>query len=86
MRFVRFEPEAQDEFDAAVDWYTARNKYVAPRFIDAVQEAVEAVLENPEAWTIAPQVALEMGVRRRLLGRFPYALVYMLIAVPAAAR
>jgi plasmid stabilization system protein ParE len=79
VRFVRFEPEAQDEFDAAVDWYAARNEFVALRFIDAVQEAVETVQENPEAWPNAPQVAPDLGVRRHLLRKFPYALVYMLI-------
>ena len=77
---VRFEPEAQDEFDAAVDWYAARNQVVALRFIDAVQEAVEAVLAKPEAWPNAPHVEPELGVRRHLLRKFPYGLVYMLIA------
>ena len=77
---VRFEPEAQDEFDAAVDWYAARNQVVALRFIDAVQEAVEAVLAKPEAWPNAPYVTPDLGVRRHLLRKFPYALVYVLIA------
>ncbi len=80
MRIVGFDPEAQDEFDAAVEWYASRNGFVALRFVGAVQEAIDSVLDNPETWPLAPHIASELGVRRRLLRSFPYFLVYMLMA------
>ncbi len=70
-RTVVFDWEARDELHRAHDWYRARNQEAAEKFLSALDDAVELVVEAPERW-----MELEPGIRRVLLRGFPYALVY----------
>lgn len=62
---------AERETAEAVRWYRARDPRVADRFADEVERALTAVERQPEL--MATDSA---GDRRRLLYRFPYAVVY----------
>jgi plasmid stabilization system protein ParE len=63
--------EAEAEARAAFAWYFDRQPTVADRFEIAHTEAFETLAEGPER---GPEV--EQGVRRLLLPRFPYGLLY----------
>ena len=70
MRLV-FSPEARLEFEEAVRYY---NRQLAG-LGTGLQEEVRAVLRRMRTWPLA--FPLESGeIRRALLGRFPYKLLY----------
>ena len=66
-----FHPEALTEYLGAVDHYAGIDPHLAEAFIDEVEAAVSRILAHPEAWS-----ALEGGVRRCLLKRFPFGVYY----------
>ena len=53
---------------------------MAWRFVAAVEEALDEIRSAPESWPLVPHVSVELGVRRRLLKKFPYAVVFMVVA------
>jgi toxin ParE1/3/4 len=67
-------PEAAAEIDEATDWYIDQDVELGIRFALEVERMIEAILDNPRAWTM-----IEPGVRRTLLREFPYAVVYRVV-------
>jgi plasmid stabilization system protein ParE len=67
---VEFVSAAQDEYLAALTWYSERSRSAAARFEAEVETALERIQEAPTRW---PQY---IGCRRFLLHRFPFAVVY----------
>lgn len=53
-RAFDFHPEAQAELSAGVDWYDAREAGVGGRFAEAVRAAIDAAVDDPEAWRRGP--------------------------------
>ena len=70
---IRFHPDAEDEYVAAVQWYEERVRGLGRRFEDEVDKALSTAAEAPGRWPVEGQ-----GCRRVLLRRFPYRLVYLL--------
>lgn len=68
---VLFAEQARDEVRSARGWYRKRNGLAARRFIVEVSNAVAALASTPQ---VAPEI--EAGIRRLLLDKFPYALLY----------
>lgn len=68
-----FHPEALAEYQAAADYYAARQSGLELRFIESVELAIQRVREAPERWRI-----LEEEVRRCLTRVFPYAILYII--------
>jgi toxin ParE1/3/4 len=77
MRSIRFEPEAREEFLAAIDWYEARDSELGPRFLAAVERALESIQYAPEAYPVALSEEHRSAARRKRLEGFPYAIVYL---------
>jgi plasmid stabilization system protein ParE len=73
----RFDPEAAAEYAAAVLWYAERDVEVAARFRAHVLATIASVCESPTRSPNIRGVPKRLGVRRRLVARFPYAIVYM---------
>lgn len=68
---VKFSKYAVLEFADAVDFYNQEYPGLGNRFKQEVKEAAERILEYPAAWSI------ERGdVRKYLLNKFPYKLLY----------
>jgi plasmid stabilization system protein ParE len=63
--------EAEREAHEAFLWYAARDPRVADRFEAQVLAAFDRIAEAPEQ---GPEI--EPGVRRLVLHRFPYGLLY----------
>jgi plasmid stabilization system protein ParE len=66
-----FHPEALEEYEAAARYYGRRNPEVGRRFVEAVEEAIQRMLEAPFAWQ-----RLDDQFRRCLTHVFPYAVIY----------
>jgi toxin ParE1/3/4 len=68
---VVIDPQAEAEARASFRWYLARSATAATGFQVALKEAIDSLAEAPYRW---PEV--EEGIRRRLLNRFPYSILY----------
>ena len=65
--------EAEAEAEAARQWYAQKNPAAAKRFVAALRAAMRLMTEDPERWA-----EFEPGVRRVMLRKFPYAVIYTL--------
>lgn len=70
-----FHPEALAEYEEATRYYAERDPRVAERFIAAVEEAIERILDSPTRWRI-----MDEDVRRCLTHVFPYGVLYTIEA------
>jgi plasmid stabilization system protein ParE len=69
-RFV-FRAEARAELLAAREWYAAQSPGLDLEFARAVEAALAAVARYPEAYP-----AVDGDIRRAIVRRFPYQLLY----------
>ena len=68
---VAFLPPAEEEMVAAAQYYESRSHGLGAEFLDEVQRSIEALSSNPRT---AP--VIKVGIRRRLLKRFPFGILY----------
>ena len=68
---VRFHPEAEQEYLAALSWYLERSLAAAANFENAVSLAVATVRASPRRWPIYFQ-----DFRKYTLRQFPFSIVY----------
>jgi plasmid stabilization system protein ParE len=71
VRSVEFHPEAQDEFISGAQFYERQTEGLGLDFIIAVQHTYERLLELP---ALGPSFG--RGLRRLLVPKFPYGLLY----------
>jgi plasmid stabilization system protein ParE len=72
MRKVTLHEEADAEVNEAAKFYEERVPGLGLLFLAAVEEAVEKVLANPEAFQLVGD-----EIRHKLIRRFPYSLLYV---------
>ena len=70
MRIV-FDPLALQELDDATEYYELKVSGLGNRFKDEVKDAIRRIRDYPDAWAIEKK-----DVRRHLLHRFPYKILY----------
>ena len=68
---VRFLAIARQELDDAFDWYERQSSGLGYEFLDEIDRAVHRIKAYPDSCT-----ELMSGVRRALVNRFPYGLIY----------
>ena len=66
-----FHPLAERELNDAALYYEHESPGLGVSFLDEVERYIEDIAGNPERW---PKIRGQ--VRRRLLRRFPYAILY----------
>ena len=66
-----FHPEAETEFLEAVDYYEDRERGLGFDFSIEVLATIQTIVTYPTAWPV-----MEEGVRRCLVNRFPYGVIY----------
>ena len=66
-----FHPEAEQEFNAAIDYYESIHPGLGYDFAFEVQSAIQRAIDFPKAWPV-----LDGDVRRSLVKRFPYGVLY----------
>jgi toxin ParE1/3/4 len=71
IKSASFHPMAEIEMNEAAEYYEAREPGLGNAFIDEVERAINSILQNPDF----AQVILK-SIRRKILWRFPYSLMY----------
>nr|MDF0365700.1 type II toxin-antitoxin system RelE/ParE family toxin [Nodosilinea sp. TSF1-S3] len=87
MKYV-FHPEALAEYSQAIQYYAEQRVDLAQAFNDAVENAVYPLREAPNCYpSVAP------GIRRCIVRKFPYSILYMveadsilILQLPTASR
>lgn len=69
-----FRPAAAADVEDAYFWYERQRPGLGDAFMSAVNDAVEAISENPLQYPI-----IHRQTRRLLLKRFPYGLYFRLL-------
>jgi toxin ParE1/3/4 len=64
------------EAEAAALWYENRKEGLGFDFLDALANGLESVEQHPESYARAETLQATREVRRYLLGRFPFAIIY----------
>ena len=70
---VNFHEDAYTEMVEASKYYEERATGLGMAFLDSVEEAVDQIKENPEAYILVGD-----EVRQKLLKRFPYSALYVI--------
>ena len=73
MRRIRFRPQARAEIREARGWYEGQLSGLGRAFIAELDTTLSFVRLHPQMY---PPVSDDGAVRRALLHRFPYSLVY----------
>jgi len=66
-----FHPEAEAEFNNAIEYYEECEKSLGYDFAIEVDSAIERAASHPKAWPL-----IEDEIRRALVRRFPYGVLY----------
>ncbi len=71
MKPIRFLRPAELEMIEAARYYELQAPGLGNDFLDRIDAAVQDIGEHPERWPV-----IQSNIRRRLVHRFPYALLY----------
>jgi len=72
----RFTPDADAELTQAREWYSHQRKDLDLEFIKCIDDTVSRIVNNPHLFPIVYR-----DLRRALVRRFPYAIIYQIGAV-----
>jgi plasmid stabilization system protein ParE len=72
---IRFLPAARQELDDAVEWYDQQLYGLGIEFLDELDKALHRIVRYPNSCE-----EIENGLRRCLINRFPYGIIYGLDA------
>ena len=73
---VRLLAEAEVEAQDAARWYEARRTGLGEDFLQALSRGLEAIESHPTRYSRVANVLPDRDVRRILLKRFPYKIVF----------
>lgn len=73
---LRFYPEAEREIERAAKWYSQKRRSLGHDFLDEVQAALEQIGQHPSRYPLVMGIKPGLEIRRYLVGRFPYVVVY----------
>lgn len=74
---VHVDAEAEDEIAEAIDRYERARPALGEEFLDEISGALRALAEPGPECGPAYGVRAELGVRRKLVRRFPYMIVFI---------
>jgi plasmid stabilization system protein ParE len=74
---VGLSPEAVTELAEAATWYETRQPGLAVRFFQEIDQTRQAIQSRPLSFPCIANTAVDLEIRRALLPRFPYALVFL---------
>jgi toxin ParE1/3/4 len=76
---VRFAPEVPDELAEVVLWYEGKRQGLGEEFLDEIGATLPLVGSRPRSFPQLEGVDPKLEIRRALLARFPYALVFLVL-------
>ncbi|GAK52134.1 hypothetical protein U14_03385 [Candidatus Moduliflexus flocculans] len=68
---IRFVSLAQQEFDNAVEWHQQQSAQLGEQFLDEVHRAIKRIATYPSSCA-----KIDHDLRRCMVSRFPYGLIY----------
>ena len=71
IKSASFHPMAELELNEAAEYYETRETGLGNAFIEEVERAINSIRNNPESAKI-----IIKSIRRKILWRFPYSLMY----------
>jgi len=71
-RQVEYHPQAKIEIQETANWYEDKVEGIGLEFLFEVRHAESKIVQTPEMWPI-----YEKNVRRYLLKRFPFGVIYL---------
>lgn len=74
---VRFAPEALSELTEAAGWYGSRQAGLGRDLLEEVECLLPLIERFPSSFARLQSITSDLTIRRALLPRFPYALVFM---------
>ncbi len=77
MKAVRLAPEAVEELADSAAWYESRQAGLAAKFLDEFERMLVLIASRPVSFPRLLDMPPDLSIRRALLPRFPYALVFM---------
>jgi plasmid stabilization system protein ParE len=75
---VEFAPEVPDELADAARWYESRRSGLGKEFLDEIATTLPLIASRPRSFPALQDVDERLDIRRALLPRFPYAVVFLL--------
>lgn len=70
---VRAHPLVYDELEHYRSWYDSKARHLGTDFVEEVDYAVKRIAESPETW---PWYDKTIDVRKFLVHRFPFGVIY----------
>ena len=77
MSVVRLSSEAIDELVEAAAWYRGQRPGLESEFLDEIGRVLPVIESAPASFPRLLDVSADLMIRRALLPRFPYALIFM---------
>ena len=74
---VRVDEEAEEEGAAAIAWYDTKRPGLGSDFLDEIRAAVRSLGDPGPECGPAHGVPRELGVRRKLVRRFPFVVIFI---------
>ncbi len=74
---LRIDAEAEEELRAAIAWYERQQRGLGRDLYAAACEALDVIREMPQRGGTVPGLPVTSPVRRVLMRRFPYAVVFL---------
>lgn len=80
MKPVRLAPEASLELAEAAAWYDAQQPGLGSKLLDEMEHLLSTLAHRPGAFPRLLGTAPELDLRRALLPRFPFGVVFVQVA------
>jgi toxin ParE1/3/4 len=77
MKPAQLTTAAKRELAEAAEWYESRQPGLSDRLFDEIDSVLALVQRHPRAFPLVPEAATDLQIRRALLTRFPYSLVFL---------
>jgi hypothetical protein len=74
---VDLAPEALDELAEAAEWYEERRSGLGDELLAEIDRMTREIAFRPASFPFVLDAPPELGIRRALLKRFPFALVFL---------
>jgi plasmid stabilization system protein ParE len=68
----RIHPEAEEEYQEAYAYYQVESSKLAEQFTQEIIIGLQSIIDAPQTWPM-----IKFNVRRRLLRKFPFGILYL---------
>lgn len=77
---VRYNPAARREVEEAAEWYESQKGGLGDEFLSEYDVAIQVLTGAPRVFRVIPVPGSHREIRRCLVDRFPYQIIYEIVA------